>query len=169
MTKGKQGRTGPRVERFWARVDKSGDCWLWTGAINDLRGGYGYFYDDDTRLRRAHRVAWELETGEVLPASVHLLHSCDTPACVRPSHLSTGTQADNMADMRAKDRGHTFTAENVERGTDRYNAKLNPERVRQLRAAHAAGESITAMAKEMGVTQSCAQMAATGKTWKHIT
>lgn len=159
----------PRRERFWAHVDKSGDCWLWVGSVNKRRGGYGYFYDDDTRLRRAHRVAWELETGEALPPEVALCHKCDNPRCVRPSHCFTGTQADNMADMRAKGRDHLFTAGNVERGTARYNAKLNPDRVRTLRATHAAGGNVAALAREYGVTQTCAHLAATGRSWAHIT
>src|SRR5690348_16395282 len=29
------------AERFWAKVDKSGDCWIWTGAVIRKRGGYG--------------------------------------------------------------------------------------------------------------------------------
>ena len=157
----------PRRERFYERVDRSGDCWLWTGSINRRRGGYGYFYDDDQRLRRAHRVAWELEVGELTP-DVVLRHTCDTPACVRVSHLRVGSQADNLDDMRSKGRDFRFTVENVERGTDRYNAKLDPDKVRRLRAARANGESVAALAREMGVTQAAAQMAASGKTWAHV-
>ena len=78
----------PRRERFYERVDRgTGDgCWIWTGAINQRRGGYGYFYDDDTRLRRAHRVAWELEHGP-LPEDVALMQHLRQPclrACVAP-------------------------------------------------------------------------------------
>lgn len=159
----------PRAERFYDRVQKSSDCWLWTGAINHRRGGYGYFYDDDTRLRRAHRVAWEIDTGTPLPPSTVLMHTCDTPACVRIEHLRLATQTENLADMRRKGREFTFTPETAERGVDRYNAKLDPEKVRRLRAARAAGESVARLAAEMGVTQACAQMAASGKTWRHVT
>lgn len=158
----------PRAERMAERTDKTGDCWLWTGALFVKRGGYGAFYDDDQRLRRAHRVAYELDHHLTLEPAQVVIHSCDTPRCVRPSHLSIGTQADNLADMREKNRGHTFTEATAERGTDRYNAKLDPDKVRRLRAARAAGESVTALAKEMGVTQAAAQMAASGVTWKHV-
>lgn len=163
----------PRAERFWERADKSGDCWLWTGGTFAKRGGYGTFYDDERgdmqRLRRAHRVAYEIEHCVELDQSEVVLHLCDTPACVRPSHLALGTQADNLADMRAKRRGHVFTEKNVERGTDRYNAKLDPDKVRRLRAAYVNGENLAQLAREMGVTQSAAQMAATGKSWRDVT
>lgn len=29
------------AERFWSKVDKTDDCWLWTAATN--RRGYGQF------------------------------------------------------------------------------------------------------------------------------
>lgn len=157
----------PRRERFYERVDRgTGDgCWIWTGAINQRRGGYGYFYDDDTRLRRAHRVAWELEHGP-LPEDVALMHTCDNPACVRVSHLVPGDQAANLADMRQKGRGFVPPPE---RGTERYNATLTDDVVRRLRRAYDSGKPIAPLARELGVRQSTAQRAATRQSWKHVT
>lgn len=43
------------AERFWSHVDKSGDCWLWTGGKTQY--GYGQFGIV------AHRVAYELEVS----------------------------------------------------------------------------------------------------------
>lgn len=154
----------PRRERFYERVDTSGECWLWTGAINWKRGGYGAFYDDDTRIRRAHRVAWELEYGDLSEDQV-LMHVCDTPACVRLDHLRLGTQVENLADMRWKGRG---TVPAPERGTQRYNAILDDDKVRRLRAARASGESVAALAAEMGIAPGAARAAARGDTWKHV-
>ena len=153
----------PRRERFYERVDKTGDCWLWTGATNHRRGGYGYFYDDDTRLRRAHRVAWELEYGT---APEVLMHSCDTPACVRLEHLVAGTQEANLADMRWKGRGAVPAPE---RGTERYNARLTNDIVRGLRERRAQGESIADLAAEIGVSNGCVAKAVRGETWAHVT
>lgn len=103
----------PRRLRFFARVDVRGpdECWVWL-AGTQLRG-YGHFYDDDRRNRRAHRVAVELATGVPLADEVVVLHSCDNPPCVNARHLKVGTQVENLEDMRAKGRGYRFTADDV--------------------------------------------------------
>lgn len=162
---GKRGpKQAPRADRFWARVDTTGDgCWVWM-AHRAIRGGYGHFYDDDGRQRRAHRVAWELTFGDV-PDGMVVCHACDNPACVRPNHLFLGTQAANMADMRAKGRGVQVKPEF---GEQRYNAKLNDNLVRWMRAERAAGRSAKDIAAEVGVSEGCAVKAIRGETWKHV-
>lgn len=85
---------------FWDRVDKTGECWLWTGAR--ARKDYGAVRFQG-RQQPAHRVAWQLTFGPI-PGGLFVLHHCDNPPCVRPDHLFLGTQADNMADKVAKGR-----------------------------------------------------------------
>lgn len=41
-------------ERFWSKVDLSGECWVWTGT---KAGGYGRFYLN-RRMMPAHRYSW---------------------------------------------------------------------------------------------------------------
>lgn len=99
--------------RFWRKVKRGppDECWPWTGR----RGGRGY---GRVGSCGAHRLAWELTNGAI-PAGLWVLHRCDNPPCVNPSHLWLGTHADNMADMRAKGRSA--------RG-DRHGSRLHPER-----------------------------------------
>jgi hypothetical protein len=92
------------AERFWARVEKSGECWLWTGAR--LQKGYGSIRIAN-RAFSTHRVAMALN-GAIPPDDMAVLHRCDNPPCVRPEHLFLGTQADNMADMIKKGRYQKF-------------------------------------------------------------
>lgn len=84
------------------RVDPSGH-WIWLGPIN--RDGYGYLLFRGYRVA-AHRMAYELAHGPLKP-DVHVLHECDVKCCVRLTHLKEGTQADNMAGMKARGRGHS--------------------------------------------------------------
>lgn len=81
-------------------MDKSKDCWEWVGAVNNK--GYGYIHAKVGRFL-AHRVSYELEYGPI-PEGMCVLHKCDNPRCVRPSHLFLGTIADNNRDMMAKGR-----------------------------------------------------------------
>ena len=48
-------------QRFWSKVDATGDCWLWMSRDNGV--GYGCFdiYTNGVRkTHRAHRLAYEL-------------------------------------------------------------------------------------------------------------
>jgi hypothetical protein len=97
-------REVPSLEdRFWAKVDKSGECWVWTGSRN--WAGYGYLgaVRGHGRQLAAHRVSWELANGSI-PEGLHVLHHCDNPPCVRPEHLFVGTRSDNLSDAGRKGR-----------------------------------------------------------------
>lgn len=87
-------------ERFWDKVKKTENCWLWKGAVNNK--GYGKIGLGHGWVL-AHRVSWILHNGDI-PNKLFVLHSCDTPGCVNPDHMSLGTQAENLADMWSKGR-----------------------------------------------------------------
>ena len=109
-------------ERFWARVDRSGECWLWTGA---LRNGYGQVTitsGDGPRTHYAHRIAYEIARGEI-PAGMTIDHLCRNLVCVNPDHLEVVTRKENVlrgVGLSARNarkteckRGHAFTPENT--------------------------------------------------------
>ena len=87
--------------RFWNKVDKSGECWLWTASKG--RHGYGWFKVDG-KTWEAHRWIF-IYLNNYAPEVV--MHICDNPSCVRPDHLKGGTRKDNQTDMRLKGRART--------------------------------------------------------------
>lgn len=94
-------RDRPEEERFWEKVDKSGECWIWLAA--KLPKGYGLFKLGG-RYVYAHRYSWQLANG-ALAGERDVCHQCDNPNCVRPSHLFVGSRSDNMQDSVRKGRG----------------------------------------------------------------
>jgi len=72
-----------REERFWAKVEKTDDCWLWLGATSPE--GFGRFRSG-TWETSAPRYAYRLLVGELAPTEL-LHHACDEPRCVRPDHM----------------------------------------------------------------------------------
>jgi len=86
---------------FWKNVDMSGACWPWRGPSNPR--GYGRLRFEG-RKSYVHRAVYETFFGPI-PAGLVVMHVCDNPKCVRPSHLRVGTQIENMRDMAMKGRG----------------------------------------------------------------
>lgn len=137
------------VERFWSFVDKSGECWTWTGRTTD---GYGRF-SVGTKTLAAHRVSWHLHFLPI-PSDILVCHRCDNPLCVRPSHLFAGTSLDNNRDRATKRRTRT--------GRE----KLTTRDVGLLRLAHETLPEVTQteLARSFGITsQYCGKILA-GKT-----
>ena len=93
------------MDRFWSKVDKSGNCWLWIGTI--APNGYAKFWADGTN-RNAHRWIYEQEHGPI-PAGLQIDHvchnqdgnclggvTCSHRRCVRLSHLELASLRENV-------------------------------------------------------------------------
>lgn len=86
---------------FWAKVQHSDGCWLWTGCRNQK--GYGQFRNEYGQNEQAHRYAYRRTVGPI-PEMAVVCHQCDNPPCVKPAHLWIGSVADNQRDMARKGR-----------------------------------------------------------------
>lgn len=86
-----------QIARFWSKVNKTEDCWLWTA------GGTKYgIVNINNRNETAHRVSFWITFGEQPP---EVCHTCDTFKCVRPEHLFAGSTLLNAQDRQRKGRG----------------------------------------------------------------
>lgn len=83
-------------DRFWSKVDATGDCWLWTRSITNR--GYGQFSFGGRPPKGgpqlAHVMAYRLLIGEV-PLGKELDHRCRVKRCVNPGHLEPVTRKVN--------------------------------------------------------------------------
>lgn len=79
---------------FWAKVDKTDTCWLWTAAVTSR--GYGCFAIGG-RTQLVHRLSYADEHGPI-PVGLtidHLAELCSSKLCVRPDHLDPCTAIEN--------------------------------------------------------------------------
>lgn len=166
------------ADRFWAKVRETRTCWLWTASTDSK--GYGKIGVAGKTVA-AHRVAWFLTYGEWPTKDV--LHHCDNPRCVRPSHLFLGTQLDNMRDMVSKGRHHSRRADSygwmrdgtwlaaIRRNRRSYAGEGNPHarlttadvvdiRTRQLTAQQ--------VVEEYGMSSTQARRIVDGESWKNV-
>lgn len=133
-----------RGEDFWTRVDRSGGldaCWPWRLSGGPAGHASMRWFG---RTTSTARIAWQLEHGEI-PEGQVVRHNCDNGACCNPCHLRLGTQRDNRRD--AQERGR------IPQGEAHHYGRRTPDQVvMTARKRVAAGETMTAVARDLGVT-----------------
>lgn len=155
----------PLSLRFWKKVQKNEECWLWTGGKN--KKGYGVIQQEGCRkLMLATHASFALHF-QAVPKGMNVLHRCDNPSCVNPDHLFLGTQLDNMKDMwskgRAKVRGTTG-----EFGSKNRSHKLTESQVLDIRDKNKQGQSTAALGEAYGISRQMVRLIVNRTFWQHI-
>jgi hypothetical protein len=147
------------AQRIAARseVVQSG-CREWKAGKS--KAGYGQLRSGG-KVVYAHRASFELAYGPLAPGQF-VCHKCDNPACVEPSHLFAGTQADNMKDCAKKGR----TALNS--GEQSGKAKLTDAAAVEIYRRRQAGESNHKLAREFHIDPTVVSRIGNGLAWAHI-
>ena len=148
-------------KRFWKHVsiDGVGKCWEWQAC--KLKEGYGQF-GLNGKVVRAHRLSYELCVGPI-PPGMCVLHACDNPPCVNPSHLFLGNDADNVYDSTSK--GRRFP----QYGEYNGHASLYDGDVIEIRRMYATGKyTQLEISKLFGVSRPHIGKIVNYKEWSHL-
>ncbi len=145
--------------RFWAKINKTQNCWLWTSAT--YPSGYGHI-TYQKRCLRATRVMYEL-AYKIYPGKLFVCHHCDNPICVNPEHLFLGTPKDNVADMFKKGRQHK------RHGEHSPGSKLTDKKVLEVIKLTKKGMTQLEIANQFNIRQSNISAILNGNRWTHIT
>src|SRR5580765_3037736 len=143
-------------------IPDANGCWIWTGFR--LNSGYGQInFNKKLGPVLVHRLAYAIEHELPLEALRHkvVMHECNKPSCIRPSHLKLGTQRQNQAYMSAQGR--------APRGERSGVAKLTEADVLRIRALDSEGTHTQAeIAQQFGVKGTTISAIVRRINWHHI-
>jgi DNA-binding XRE family transcriptional regulator len=134
-------------------VVASNGCWLWKGIPS--WDGYCQLQYNWRRMQ-AHVAAYIAWYGEVPPGLI-VMHTCDVRNCVNPEHLRLGTYKSNMED--AVHKGRMATKEK------NGNAKLNNEKVAEIKRLRNEGLSQPKIARIIGCSNQTVSNVVNNKYW----
>lgn len=87
---------GQLPPRFWDKVNKTDNCWLWTGKIDDGYGRFSY----NKKLYLVHRLIVAIMKEPVFPDMV-IDHICKVRNCCNPDHLRQVTKSENSSNRKS--------------------------------------------------------------------
>lgn len=155
---------GTLEDRFWRFVEKTDGCWNWTGRSLNKKG-YGQIGMGGKGAKHitAHRLSYIIHNGNI-PEGMIILHSCDNPNCVNPSHLRSGTQSENILEAIAKGR-KTPPKLPYHSGETHPSAKITELQAREIKFS---GRPLKDLSKEFGLSYTTVRRIRAGIIWKGL-
>ncbi len=170
-TPGRLYTSGHHQRRFWAdaerkfyariQVQEGPLCYPWTGKVD--RDGYGHVGYKGRRVQ-AHRLVWELAKGPLKKGEC-VCHRCDNPRCCRLDHLFVDSVAGNNHDRALK--GRSAKTYGIY-GTAKPLAKLNDDKVREMRRKRANGTLLIELSREYDIGLTTVRQVVHRQTWRHV-
>jgi len=140
------------MDRFWDKVHKTNDCWLWISSITGE--GYGS-YSINGISKGAHIVSWEMSNNKSVPKGFQVLHTCDVRHCVNPSHLWLGTCLENIKDNKNRQ----------SKGEENGRHKLTESQALFIKNSKLSGKKL---GKMFGISHTQANEIKRGTQWKYL-
>lgn len=107
-----------------------------------------------------HRMVLEAFEG-VMPKEMQCLHKNDDTSDARLENLRWGTHRENTVEAMDRDR--------LMKGAKHTWAKLDDQKVRDIRRLRGCGETFASLGRRFGVSRSSIRQIIAGKTWRHVT
>jgi hypothetical protein len=129
---------------------------------NTIKGGYKAVIltnEKGKSSKMVHRLVLEAFVGPC-PKGMEALHKDHNPANCRLDNLRWGTHIENIEDGRREGR--------VKSGERNHWSTLTEEKVREMRIAAHAGETVRSIAARFGAGEKGVEYAVSGRSWAHI-
>lgn len=142
-------------------------CRIWNSGTNNR--GYASVKVNGVPWNAHRYIGLSLAGRLDADSEVEVIHTCDSPACLEPTHLGVADTSTNMQDCYSKDRHRVVT-----RGEGGINAKLTEAQVIEIRDKYEQrrttyrGPGTVQLAHEYGVSASMISRIVNRKNWTHI-